>query len=51
MIVQISQTFKNHMNKILWYWKLFWGTKYKLIKDGEITQEILIYKHKIYILK
>jgi hypothetical protein len=39
------------MKKILWYWKLLFGTRYKIIKDGEVIQEILKYHHKIYILK
>ena len=41
------------MKKILWLWKSFWGRKYKIIyvKKGLQKNEVLFYRHKIYVLK
>ena len=41
------------MKKILWLWKNFWGKKYKIIyvKKGLRKNEVLFYRHKIYVRK
>ena len=39
------------MKKIKWLWIKFWGNNYRIIKDGNVIQEVLFYHHKIYILK
>lgn len=31
-------------------WKLFWGHRFWIYKNNKEIMEILIYKHKIYIL-
>jgi len=39
------------MKKLSWYWKLFWGNRYRIFdKDKNKVQEILVYHKKIYIL-
>jgi len=37
--------------KLSWYWKLFWGNRYRIYdKDKNKRKEILIYHKKIYLL-
>lgn len=38
------------MKKILWYWKRFWGNYYRVYKDDNLINEILVYRKKVYIL-
>lgn len=42
---------KTIFSRFGWYWKCFWGTRYRIIKDKKEIQDILIYHHKIYILE
>lgn len=38
------------MKKLIWKWKCFFGTKYKIEYTDKLTNnEILIYHHKLYI--
>ena len=38
------------MKKILWWWKSFWGRKYRIkISNNLGDDEMLIYKHRCYI--
>lgn len=39
------------MKKLIWLWKCFWGTKFRIVKvkKGLKNNEILVYRHKIYI--
>ena len=39
------------IKKTKWLWINFWGKKYRIIKNGKAVKEILIYRHKIYVLK
>lgn len=32
-------------------WKKFWGKTYRIYKNNKMVCEILIYHHKIYIIK
>ena len=38
---------------LIWYWKRFWGKKYFItfVEEGLNEGEILVYRHKIYILE
>ena len=37
--------------KLSWYWKLFWGNRYRIYdKEKNKIKEILIYHKKIYLL-
>lgn len=38
------------MKRLLWYWKLFWGSRYYIIEEGKEDKEILVYHHKIYVI-
>ena len=47
---------KNKMNlikKLSWLWKLFWGRRYIVtpVKEGLKEDEVLFYKHKVYVLE
>lgn len=33
------------------FWKRFWGKNYRLIKNGEVVNEILVYGHKVYFIE
>ncbi len=40
------------MKKIMWIWKKFWGTRYKIVYTDELCEnEVLFYGHKIFIGK
>lgn len=39
------------LKKISFGWKKFWGKRFWIYKDEKEISEILIYGHKIYILK
>ena len=40
------------LNKIIWYWKCFWGRKYFITYTDKLKEdEILIKGHRIYIPK
>lgn len=41
---------KEKLKKLMWYWIKFWGKRFWIYKDNKEVNEILIYKHKIYIL-
>ena len=40
-----------NMKKIKWIWIKFWGNRYRVIKNDELLKEIVIYDHRIYIIK
>lgn len=42
---------KKLLNDLCWKHKCFWGNRYRVIKDGNIIQTLLVYHRKIYILK
>lgn len=41
---------KEKTKKLIWGWIKFWGRKYWIYKDNIEINEIIIYKHRIYVL-
>jgi len=39
------------MKKLKNLWIRFWGTWYKIIKDDKTVAEILVYRHRVYIME
>lgn len=37
------------LKKINWFWKNFWGKRYRVIKNNKVEEELLVYGHKIYV--